>query len=155
MNGSIHRDSNGLFSKSRIKEVVYNLLGKIYDRPLEIRSAKTQISFRKKLKTYFFGQVFPTWILGGTVDPDDKRKRFWNMSLITNMFVAPLSSDHRGFRHYRSLLLLLSLFHIFTSHFAILWKFFIRLVSCVHFVVIDLISLIATENGENYDSNYW
>ena len=28
--------------------------------PLEIRSAKTQTSFRKKLKTYFFGQAFPT-----------------------------------------------------------------------------------------------
>ena len=28
--------------------------------PLEIRSAKTQVSFRKKLKTYFFGQAFPT-----------------------------------------------------------------------------------------------
>ena len=28
--------------------------------PLEIRSAKTQISFRKKWKTYFFGQAFPT-----------------------------------------------------------------------------------------------
>ena len=28
--------------------------------PSEIRSAKTQISFRKKLKTYFFGQAFPT-----------------------------------------------------------------------------------------------
>ena len=28
--------------------------------PLEIRSAKTQFSFRKKLKTYFFGQAFPT-----------------------------------------------------------------------------------------------
>ena len=27
--------------------------------PLEIRSAKTQFSFRKKLKTYFFGQAFP------------------------------------------------------------------------------------------------
>ena len=27
---------------------------------LEIRSAKTQISSRKKLKTYFFGQAFPT-----------------------------------------------------------------------------------------------
>ena len=28
--------------------------------PLEIRSAKTQISLRKKLETYFFGQAFPT-----------------------------------------------------------------------------------------------
>ena len=28
--------------------------------PLEIRCAKTQFSFRKKLKTYFFGQAFPT-----------------------------------------------------------------------------------------------
>ena len=28
--------------------------------PLEIRSAKTQFSFRKKLKTYFFGQASPT-----------------------------------------------------------------------------------------------
>ena len=28
------------------------------------------------------------------------------MSRITNMFVAPLSSDHRRFRRYRSLLLL-------------------------------------------------
>ena len=28
--------------------------------PLEIRSAKTQVSFRKKMKTYFFGQAFPT-----------------------------------------------------------------------------------------------
>ena len=28
--------------------------------PLEFRSAKTQISFRKKLKTYLFGQAFPT-----------------------------------------------------------------------------------------------
>ena len=28
--------------------------------PLEIRSVKTQISFRKKLKTYFFGQAFPS-----------------------------------------------------------------------------------------------
>ena len=28
--------------------------------PLEIRSVKTQISFRKKLKSYFFGQAFPT-----------------------------------------------------------------------------------------------
>ena len=28
--------------------------------PLEIRSAKTQISSRKKLKTYFFGRAFPT-----------------------------------------------------------------------------------------------
>ena len=27
---------------------------------LEIRSAKTQIIFRKKLKKYFFGQAFPT-----------------------------------------------------------------------------------------------
>ena len=44
--------------------------------PLEIRSAKTQFSFRKKLKTYFFGQAFPTLILGGPVGPDDKRKRF-------------------------------------------------------------------------------
>ena len=30
------------------------------DLPLEIRFAKTQFSFRKKLKTYFFGQAFPT-----------------------------------------------------------------------------------------------
>ena len=29
--------------------------------PLEIRSANPQISSRKKLKTYFFGQAFPTW----------------------------------------------------------------------------------------------
>ena len=28
--------------------------------PLKIRSAKTQISFQKKLKTYFFGQAFST-----------------------------------------------------------------------------------------------
>ena len=28
--------------------------------PLEIRSAKTQISSREKLKTYFFGRAFPT-----------------------------------------------------------------------------------------------
>ena len=28
--------------------------------PLDIRSAETQISFRKELKTYFFGQTFPT-----------------------------------------------------------------------------------------------
>ena len=47
----------------------------------EICSAKTQISFRKKLKTYFFGQVFSTWILGGPVGPDNKHKRFWNYEL--------------------------------------------------------------------------
>ena len=28
--------------------------------PLEIRSAKTQLSFQKKFKAYFFGQAFPT-----------------------------------------------------------------------------------------------
>ena len=30
------------------------------EHPLEIRSSKTQMSFRKKLKTDFFGQAFPT-----------------------------------------------------------------------------------------------
>ena len=30
------------------------------EHPFEIRFAKTQISFGKKLKTYFFGQAFPT-----------------------------------------------------------------------------------------------
>ena len=30
------------------------------EHPLEIRSAKTQISFLKKLKTYFLGRAFPT-----------------------------------------------------------------------------------------------
>ena len=44
--------------------------------PLEIRSAETQNSFRKKLKTFFFGQAFSTLILGGPVGPDDKHKRF-------------------------------------------------------------------------------
>ena len=34
---------------------------------------------------------------------------FGTMSQITIMFVAPLSSDHRGFRRYGSLLLLLLL----------------------------------------------
>ena len=37
--------------------------------PLEIRSAKTQVSLRKKLKTYIFGQAFPTQLLCGLVWP--------------------------------------------------------------------------------------
>ena len=45
---------------------------------LEIRSSKTQISFQKKLKMYLFGQAFPTLMLSGPVDPDHKRKWFWN-----------------------------------------------------------------------------
>ena len=45
--------------------------------PLEIRSAKTQISFWKKLKTYFFVRLFrlKAWVVR-PVGPDDKRKRF-------------------------------------------------------------------------------
>ena len=34
------------------------------------------------------------------------------MSRITIKFVAPLSSDHQGFRRYRSLLLLLLLLNV-------------------------------------------
>ena len=80
---------------------------KLWNRlPLNIRSAKTQISFRKKLKTYFFVRLFrlesSVVQLAQTTNADN----FGTMSQITIMFVAPLCSDHRWFRHYRSLLLL-------------------------------------------------
>ena len=74
--------------------------------PLEIRSAKTRISFRKKLKTYFFSfsDLNPRW---SGWPRRQTQTVFGTMSRIMIMFVAPLSSDHRGFRRYRSLLLLL------------------------------------------------
>ena len=78
--------------------------------PLEIRSAKTQFSIRKKLKTCFFWSGFsdlnPRWS-GWPIR--QTQTVFRTMSRITIMFVKPLSSDHRGFRRYRSLLLLLLL----------------------------------------------
>ena len=66
--------------------------------PLEICSAKTQISFRKKLKKYFLVSLFRL-----KYSAND----FWTMSQITIMFVAPLSSNNRWFGRYRSLLFLL------------------------------------------------
>ena len=75
---------------------------------LEIRTAKTQISFRKKLKKYFFWSGFydlnPRW---SDWPKRQTRTVFGTISRITIIFVAPLSSDHLGFRRYRSLLLLL------------------------------------------------
>ena len=45
------------------------------------------------------------------------------MSRITIVFVAPLSSDHRGFRRYSSLLLLLLLLsQIFQVKVQIFWS---------------------------------
>ena len=79
------------------------------DLPLEIRSAKTQISFRKKLKTYFWSGFFdlnPRW---SGWPRRQTQTVFGIMSRITNMFVAPLCSDHRRLRRSRSLLLKLLL----------------------------------------------
>ena len=64
--------------------------------PLKIRSAKTQISFRRKWERIFLAQT-------------TNAHGFVIMSQITIIFVAPLSSDHWGFSRYRSLLLLLLL----------------------------------------------
>ena len=64
--------------------------------PLEIRSAKTRISFRKKLKTYFLVRLFRLKSSVVRLARTTNANGFWNYE-----------SDHRGFRRYRSLLLLL------------------------------------------------
>ena len=71
--------------------------------PLEIR----KLVSRRNWKLIFwsgFSDLNPRW---SGWPRQQTQTVFGTMSRITIMFVAPLSSDHRGFRRYRSLLLLL------------------------------------------------
>ena len=75
--------------------------------PLGNCSAKTQISFRKKSKTYFLDKLFRLKSSVVRLAQTTIEKFFGTMGQIAITLVAPLSSDHRGYR--RLSLLLLSL----------------------------------------------
>ena len=65
------------------------------------------------------------------------------MSRLTNMFVAPLSSDHRGFRRYGSLLLLL-LLSVLGCGAVLLWIHIKRYGASEAYSLIDLTARSAT-----------
>ena len=79
--------------------------------PLEIRSAKTQISFRKYLKTYFLVRLFRLESSVVRLAQTKNANGFGTMSRITIMFVAPLRSDHR-FRRYRIIIFLVMKWYV-------------------------------------------